>query len=509
MQAIAGALQHIHRLTCGERPPRRLSRREQLICAAAFAWAGGRWRHAASLLELSLQERPTDALAVRLLHDMYFFLGDARNLRDGVARVYPHWVPTMPEYGRVAGMLAFGFEETGLYDRAEQLAFHAMHLDPADPWAIHAAAHVMEMTARVDEGKRLLRETREHWEGAELMSHHINWHWSLLNMEDGDLNIAMARFDAERLSGVHPPGRDPVLALVDDTSLLWRADLLLNEALCPPLRNAIKPSAPLPRDLGGEYGRLAPPGAPQGPPASRWADCAARWGPTRALRLNAFNDIHCAMALAASGDVAGAQGVVSAMRATAGQELAGASASPAVSASSYYLLAAGAVAGPMARPIAALATAPSVTLPAGSPPLPPPHEWTPALQAIPHATPDNAAVTLAVGADVAEGMVAAKVGEPDAAVELLLRSRPSWPLLGGSWAQRDVFEQTLVHAAVAAGRLDIAGGLMSERVTLKHASPQSWYLYGSILEAAGERAKGMDAKNRGYVLGIGQGGPSM
>ena len=38
------------------------------------------------------------------------------------------------------------------------------------------------------------------------------------------------------------------------------------------------------------------------------------------------------------------------------------------------------------------------------------------------------------------------------ALALLVRSRAQWGLLGCSHAQRDVFEQTLIHAAVAAAQ---------------------------------------------------------
>jgi len=52
---------------------------------------------------------------------------------------------SMPGYGHVLGMYAFGLEETAHYTRAEEVARHALALDRPNPGAIHAVAHVMEM----------------------------------------------------------------------------------------------------------------------------------------------------------------------------------------------------------------------------------------------------------------------------------------------------------------------------------------------------------------------------
>ena len=50
-------------------------------------------------------------------------------LRDRVARVLPHWRGA-PGQGFMLGMHAFGLEETGLYDRAEQAGRRAIELEP-------------------------------------------------------------------------------------------------------------------------------------------------------------------------------------------------------------------------------------------------------------------------------------------------------------------------------------------------------------------------------------------
>lgn len=120
----------------------------------------------------------------------------------------------------------------------------AVNLDPSDAWAVHAVAHVYEMTSRCDEAKRFLTETRDHWEvrqdahasgrreGATLLEHHLMWHWCLFDIAAGDAKHAMARYD-NKLAVREPPAesplpegpRAPVLALLDDVSLLWRLEL--------------------------------------------------------------------------------------------------------------------------------------------------------------------------------------------------------------------------------------------------------------------------------------------
>lgn len=122
--------------------------------------------------------------------------------------------------------------------------------------------------------------------------------------------------------------------------------------------------------------------------------------------------------------------------------------------------------------------------------------------------PDGAVVTALVGLDMAEGMVAFWQGDMGTAAARLARSRPHWHRVGGSHAQRDVFAQTLLHAATEAGMLHLARSLAAERVATRPANAQAWILYAGVQELMGDGGKGIDARNRAYALGLGQGGPS-
>ena len=60
---------------------------------------------------------------------------DKANTLHSVARVLPAWDKDMPEYGRIAGMLAFGLQENRLFDAATDAVRTSLDSDPSDVWA--------------------------------------------------------------------------------------------------------------------------------------------------------------------------------------------------------------------------------------------------------------------------------------------------------------------------------------------------------------------------------------
>src|SRR5262245_40720473 len=106
--------------------------REQAHRTAVGHLVAGRWHAAGRVLEdLSIQH-PLDALALQVGHQVDFFAGRSRRLRDRIARAAAAWRPGMPGYHAVLGMLAFGLEETGDYARAETLGKRAVELESRD-----------------------------------------------------------------------------------------------------------------------------------------------------------------------------------------------------------------------------------------------------------------------------------------------------------------------------------------------------------------------------------------
>ena len=130
---------------------------------ALDAWAAGDLDRTLAIWETILADHPTDALALRLAHLKYFWLGRPRDMVASVERVVPRWGRDLPGWGAVLSCRCFAHEECGDYAIAEADGRAAVELDPADLWATHAVAHIMEMQDRHDEGIAWLGELEPHW----------------------------------------------------------------------------------------------------------------------------------------------------------------------------------------------------------------------------------------------------------------------------------------------------------------------------------------------------------
>jgi hypothetical protein len=106
--------------------------RERGHLKAIGALVDGRWHEAGRALEDVSIEHPCDTLALQAGHQIDFFTGDSRMLRDRIARALPAWHRGMPGYHAVIGMYAFGLEESGDYHRAEAHGRMSVELEPRD-----------------------------------------------------------------------------------------------------------------------------------------------------------------------------------------------------------------------------------------------------------------------------------------------------------------------------------------------------------------------------------------
>jgi tetratricopeptide (TPR) repeat protein len=200
----------------------RASQREQNHLAAAKAWARGEFSQAIMRWERILADNPTDALALRLVQDAYFFLGRSAAIRGCAERVLPAWARDNPLAGFVLGLYAFGLEETGDLKRSEDFGREALARNPRDAWATHALAHVMETANRHEEGVAVLKSTRGDWAHAHFMAHHNGSRLALFLIEQGRFDEVLAdydRFTAPKLAD------DATLDRIDASSLLWRLEL--------------------------------------------------------------------------------------------------------------------------------------------------------------------------------------------------------------------------------------------------------------------------------------------
>jgi len=235
--------------------------REQAHGAAMNAWANGWTDDALRRWEAILLDHPTDVLALRLAHHGYFYKGDSQNLRDVVARNLHAWDESVPGYGFVMGMRSFGLEETHAYETALEAAEHAVDLIPDNPWAIHAAAHVYEMTDRPEDGIAWLTETESGWTGANNFRYHVWWHRALMRLDRSEYDEVLALYDET----LWDPKSDEYLDLCNDAALLQRLEL-----------HGV--------DVGG-----------------RWRDLADKCRSRADDHILAFIDAHFALALAADG----------------------------------------------------------------------------------------------------------------------------------------------------------------------------------------------------------------
>src|SRR5579863_4679241 len=81
--------------------------------------------------------------------------------------------------------------------------------------------------------------------------------------------------------------------------------------------------------------------------------------------------------------------------------------------------------------------------------------------------PTNRAAAQRAGLDLLEAFGAFAAGRPERAIDLLIDIRPRANAVGGSHAQRDVIDLTLIAAAAQAGQHKLAQALVAERAARK------------------------------------------
>lgn len=342
--------------------------REQRHVAAAGALAHGRWREAGLRLEDLSARYPHDTLALQAGHQIDFFRGDSRMLRDRIARALPFWDPKIPGWHAVLGMYAFGLEETADYAQAEVRGRAAVDIEPRDSWAWHAVAHVHEMRNAPRDGIAWLAPSRATWSRGSFLATHNTWHLALFALELGEEQQVLNLYD-EAVGGT---GSSVVLDLIDASAMLWRLRL-----------------------RGVELGR-------------RWDDVADRWSAVLAdggAGQYAFNDVHAMLAFVGADRASAQVELLKAMEDTAREKA------------------------------------------------------------------DNSEFTREVGLPVARAIHALGRGDAALALELLRPVRSRAHRFGGSHAQRDLIDQTLIEAARLADDQPLAAALAAERAALRPHSP--------------------------------------
>jgi hypothetical protein len=346
--------------------------RERAHIGAARALSQGRWHEAGLRLEDLSARFPRDALALQAGHQIDFFRGDSRMLRDRIARALPAWDAGVPGWHAVLGMHAFGLEETGAYAAAEAQGRHSVELEPRDSWAWHAVAHVHEMRGAVGEGITWLAPNRAVWSRGSLLGCHNTWHLALFHLERDEHDEVLCLYD-EAIGG---SGSTVVLDMLDASAMLWRLHL-----------RGVGGAG-----LGDRFNALA----------DRWAKT---WADAGGAGQYAFNDLHAMIAFVGADRAQLQQVVIDAQTAAL------------------------------------------------------------------HSGVDNATFTLDVGQAATLAIQAFGRGDHARAVNLLRPVRSVAHRFGGSHAQRDLLDLTLIEAAARSGDQALAAALAAERLALKPRSP--------------------------------------
>jgi tetratricopeptide (TPR) repeat protein len=359
--------------------------REQQHLKAASLLAHGHLQEAARVLEDLSLRYPHDLLALQAGHQIDFFRGDSRMLRDRIARALPAWGPGQHGRHAVLSMYAFGLEETGDYAGAERFGRQALELEPRDGWAWHAVAHVLEMRNDPAAGVAWLAPQAAVWSRDSFFAVHNWWHLALFHLELGLVDEVLRLYDG----AIAGTGSSLMLDLVDASAMLWRLKL-----------------------RGVDAG-------------ARWTALAERWAAASVPGLYAFNDVHAMMAYTGAGQAGRQRELLEAQRAAMERDN------------------------------------------------------------------DNAGFTREVGEPVLRALQALSEGEGGRAAALLRRIRSQAHRFGGSHAQRDVIDLTLLAAARQAGDRPLADGLAAERERLRPwaarvaaRAPQPQNAQGALLCAA-------------------------
>jgi tetratricopeptide (TPR) repeat protein len=199
----------------------RATARERLHITALEAWNRKDLAGAAKAWEAVLFDHPRDILAMKLAHFAHFYQGDLRNHRDSVARCLYAWDASVPGYGNVLGMRAFGLEELGEYQAAESFGRMAAQHAPDDPWAVHAVAHVFEMQDRSAEGIAWITGLEGEWDRANNFRYHLWWHRMLMHLGRGEYELVLKLYDEK----LWDPRSDEYLDLCNDAAILLRLEL--------------------------------------------------------------------------------------------------------------------------------------------------------------------------------------------------------------------------------------------------------------------------------------------
>ncbi len=188
-----------------------------LVQALSLAVAGN-LSAAAARLDVQIEAAPRDLLSIKLSHSLHFMRGEVAEMRAVTGHALEAWSPKLPGYGYLLGMHAFGLEESGAYEEAEEFARAAVLNEPGDAWGLNALGHVFDMQGRALEGAALLSGAKSVWSGCNNFRFHVAWHLALFLHAGGHTDAALALYDSD----IRPQSTDDFRDVANAASFLWR-----------------------------------------------------------------------------------------------------------------------------------------------------------------------------------------------------------------------------------------------------------------------------------------------
>lgn len=170
-----------------------LTPRETATVKAARLFVMGKIPKLIELCEATVAAYPRDMVMLKLGQYHTFNIGDF----PAMLRIAQKAQPEAADIAYAHGMLAFGFEECHLLDDAERAARHALTLEPSEPWAHHALAHIYLTRGQVAEGIAFLESVAHHWADLNSFMHTHNWwHLALFYISAGRTDDVLATYDS-------------------------------------------------------------------------------------------------------------------------------------------------------------------------------------------------------------------------------------------------------------------------------------------------------------------------
>jgi hypothetical protein len=191
---------------------------ESVLLEALDHAVEGRLLAAAAVLDRHLRNQPHSLLLIKLSCSLRFMAADPAGMRRMTTGVLSSWQRDSAGYGFILGCHAFALEETGDLVAAERLGMEAVEREPKDAWAMHAVAHVHEMTGRTSDGIAWIERMRPLWKDCNNFAFHLAWHLALFHLEHGRHALVLDLYDREIRATRTEDFRD----VANAASLLWR-----------------------------------------------------------------------------------------------------------------------------------------------------------------------------------------------------------------------------------------------------------------------------------------------